>query len=105
MAIQVTSRPTPQIGTFTVSEAASARVDVIMARYPDDRKASGIIPLLDIAQREKLVAQAQTWPDSLCGLPEFRFLLKRIQDCFVERFRDRNLPTCYAEWRALILDA
>ena len=52
MAIQVTSRPIPQIGTFTVSEAASARVDVIMARYPDDRKASGIIPLLDIAQRE-----------------------------------------------------
>lgn len=52
MAIQVTSRPAPQIGAFTVSEAASARVDVIMARYPEDRKASGIIPLLDIAQRE-----------------------------------------------------
>ena len=52
MAIQVTSRPAPQIGAFTVSEAASARVEVIMARYPEDRKASGIIPLLDIAQRE-----------------------------------------------------
>ncbi|MGB1160409.1 MAG: NADH-quinone oxidoreductase subunit NuoE [Alphaproteobacteria bacterium] len=52
MAIQVTSRPAPQFGAFTVSEAASARVDVIMARYPEDRKASGIIPLLDIAQRE-----------------------------------------------------
>ena len=52
MAIQVTSRPAPQIGAFTVSEASSARVEVIMARYPEDRKASGIIPLLDIAQRE-----------------------------------------------------
>lgn len=52
MAIQVTSRPTPQVGAFTVSETASARVEVIMARYPEDRKASGIIPLLDIAQRE-----------------------------------------------------
>lgn len=52
MAIQVTSRPVPQIGAFTVSEAASARVEIIMARYPEDRKASGIIPLLDIAQRE-----------------------------------------------------
>ena len=52
MAIQVTSRPAPQIGAFTVSEAASAHVEVIMARYPEDRKASGIIPLLDIAQRE-----------------------------------------------------
>ena len=52
MAIQVTSRPAPQIGAFAVSEAASARVEVIMARYPEDRKASGIIPLLDIAQRE-----------------------------------------------------
>ncbi len=52
MAIQVTSRPTPQTGDFSVSETATARVEVIMARYPEDRKASGIIPLLDIAQRE-----------------------------------------------------
>jgi NADH-quinone oxidoreductase E subunit len=52
MAIQVTSRPTPQVGAFSVSEASAARVEVIMARYPEDRKASGIIPLLDIAQRE-----------------------------------------------------
>ena len=52
MAIQVTSRPTPQIGDFQISDTATARVEVIMARYPDDRKASGIIPLLDLAQRE-----------------------------------------------------
>ncbi len=52
MSIQVTSRPTPQVGAFSVSEASTARVEVIMARYPEDRKASGIIPLLDIAQRE-----------------------------------------------------
>ncbi|MDA8603331.1 NADH-quinone oxidoreductase subunit NuoE [Alphaproteobacteria bacterium] len=52
MAIQVTSRPTPQVGEFSVSETSAARVEVIMARYPEDRRASGIIPLLDIAQRE-----------------------------------------------------
>ena len=51
MAIQVTSRPTPQVGEFSVSETSAARVEVIMARYPEDRRASGIIPLLDIAQR------------------------------------------------------
>ena len=52
MAIQVTSRPSPQTGDFSVSKASTDRVAVIMARYPEDRKASGIIPLLDIAQRE-----------------------------------------------------
>ena len=52
MAIQVTSRPSPQTGDFSVSKASKDRVAVIMARYPEDRKASGIIPLLDIAQRE-----------------------------------------------------
>lgn len=40
------------IDTFTFSEAARARCDEIIARYPEGRQQSAVIPLLDLAQRE-----------------------------------------------------
>ncbi|MCZ6845698.1 MAG: NADH-quinone oxidoreductase subunit NuoE [Alphaproteobacteria bacterium] len=39
------------IETFEFSEADKARCDEIVARYPDGRQQSGVIPLLDLAQR------------------------------------------------------
>ena len=72
MAIQVTSRPTPQVGAFSVSEASTARVEVIMARYPEDRKASGIIPLLDRRIVTKRYGRA-----ILDTLPRYQFDIER----------------------------
>ena len=41
-----------EIETFAFSDAARARVDEITARYPEARRQSAVIPLLDLAQRE-----------------------------------------------------
>lgn len=41
-----------EIETFEFSEAARARCDEIIARYPEGRQQSAVIPLLDLAQRE-----------------------------------------------------
>ena len=37
---------------FSFSPESLDRARVILARYPDDRRASGVIPLLDLAQRQ-----------------------------------------------------
>ncbi len=41
-----------QPSSFTFSKEGRARADRIIARYPEGRQASAVIPLLDIAQRE-----------------------------------------------------
>jgi len=38
--------------SFEFSEAAKARCDEIISRYPEGRQQSAVIPLLDLAQRE-----------------------------------------------------
>jgi NADH-quinone oxidoreductase E subunit len=50
--MRVTTRPEPQTGGFDLSAEHRAQAEKIKARYPEDRVASAIIPLLDIAQRE-----------------------------------------------------
>ena len=55
ISIQTTSRPAPQTGDFAFGEAAMARAESILAKYPEDRRASGILPLLDLAQRGSAV--------------------------------------------------
>jgi len=40
------------MATFEFTEAARARCDDIISRYPDGRQQSAVIPLLDLAQRE-----------------------------------------------------
>jgi NADH-quinone oxidoreductase E subunit len=40
------------IESFEFSEAGKARCDEIIARYPEGRQQSAVIPLLDLAQRE-----------------------------------------------------
>lgn len=47
------SDKTPGIeGSFTFSEANLAKIEKILAKYPDGRQASGVLPLLDLAQRQ-----------------------------------------------------
>jgi len=49
---QVTSRPELKIGDFKLTGERAELADKVMTRYPEGREASGIIPLLDLAQRE-----------------------------------------------------
>lgn len=41
-----------QPNSFTFSVESEAEIDKILKRYPEKRKQSGVIPLLDIAQRQ-----------------------------------------------------
>lgn len=41
-----------EIDSFEFSQAGKARCDEIIARYPEGRQQSAVIPLLDLAQRE-----------------------------------------------------
>ncbi len=50
--MKVTARPELNYGDFAFSEEREAQAQRIMARYPEGREASAIIPLLDLAQRE-----------------------------------------------------
>ena len=75
LSIQTTSRPTPQTGDFAFGESAMARAEAILAKYPADRKASGILPLLDLARRENggwLSRQAQDYVAQLCDVAPIR---------------------------------
>ena len=75
MRPQTTSHPAPQTGTFSFSKKALARADKILSRYPEDRKASGILPLLDLAQRENggwLSQEAQDYVAKLCEVAPIR---------------------------------
>ncbi len=50
--MKLTSYPEPQTGAFAFDEGNMGRVERILKRYPPERKASAILPLLDIAQRQ-----------------------------------------------------
>lgn len=41
-----------QPASFAWTPESEARIAVILAKYPADRKASGVLPLLDLAQRQ-----------------------------------------------------
>ena len=72
---QTTSHPSPQPGDFAFDEVALTKAEAILARYPADRKASGILPLLDLAQRENggwLSRQAQDYVAGLCQVAPIR---------------------------------
>jgi len=47
-----TSHPDPQPGSFAFTAETEARAAQIIARYPEDRIRSAVIPLLDLAQRD-----------------------------------------------------
>ena len=72
---QTTSYPEPAADGFSFSPERLAQAERILARYPDDRKASGILPLLDLAQRENggwLSRQAQDYVAHLCDVAPIR---------------------------------
>ncbi|MGF1631084.1 MAG: NADH-quinone oxidoreductase subunit NuoE [Kiloniellaceae bacterium] len=50
--MKITSYPEPQPGGFSFTDENRQRAETICARYPEGRKASATIPLLDLAQRQ-----------------------------------------------------
>lgn len=75
MNLQTTSHPSPAPGAFKFGKKAMDQATKILARYPEDRKASGILPLLDIAQRENggwLSREAQDYVAELCEVAPIR---------------------------------
>ena len=50
--MKTTSYSPGAAGDFAFAPETEARAKTILARYPEDRKASAIIPLLDLAQRD-----------------------------------------------------
>ena len=50
--MKVTSFSRPQTGSFQLDPEYAAQAERIFARYPADKRASGIIPMLDLAQRQ-----------------------------------------------------
>ena len=50
--MRVTTRPALNPGNFALTGERRELADKIKLRYPEDRVASAIIPLLDLAQRE-----------------------------------------------------
>jgi NADH-quinone oxidoreductase subunit E len=68
-------------GTFAWDEAHAPRAGELLARYPDGRKASAVIPLLDLAQRQVGAdTKTQGWLPvpviefvaAQCGMPPMR---------------------------------
>ena len=49
---KVTTFPEPDSGTFAFTEASWREAEVALAKYPEDHKASAVMPLLWIAQRQ-----------------------------------------------------
>ena len=73
--IKVTSSPTPQTNGFELTGERLALAQRVLTRYPEDRKASAIIPLLDLAQRENggwLSMAAKDWVAQACGVAPIR---------------------------------
>ena len=50
--MKITSYPEPQPGSFSFTDENRQRAETICARYPEGRKASATIALLDLAQRQ-----------------------------------------------------
>ena len=50
--MRVTGHPQATRGDFTFAEATMERAKAIIARYPENRQASAVVPLLDLAQRQ-----------------------------------------------------
>ncbi len=72
---QTTSHPALAPQGFAFSPERLAEAERILARYPADRKASGILPLLDLAQRENggwLSRPAQDYVAGLCEVAPIR---------------------------------
>lgn len=75
LRFQTTSHPRPETANFSLSADRMAQAKRILARYPEDRKASGILPILDLAQRENggwLSKEAQDFVAELCEVAPIR---------------------------------
>ena len=57
----VRGRDLPQPASFTFDAESNAAIDRILAKYPEGRQASGVIPLLDTAQRQMGRTTGSAW--------------------------------------------
>jgi NADH-quinone oxidoreductase subunit E len=57
----VRGRDLPQPASFSFDAESNAAIERVLAKYPEGRQASGVIPLLDIAQRQMGRTTGSAW--------------------------------------------
>lgn len=65
----------PESAPFAFTAENRARAEAIVARYPEGRQASAVMPLLDLAQRQNggwLTREAEDCVADLLGMPRIR---------------------------------
>ena len=70
MSLHLTAAPAPQADDFTLSTAAAQQAEAIFSRYPENQRASAMLPLLDLVQRENggwLSKEALHFVAAQCG--------------------------------------
>ena len=56
-----TGQGVPQPASFSFDAESNAAIERVLAKYPEGRQASGVIPLLDIAQRQMGRTTGSAW--------------------------------------------
>ncbi len=75
MIVQKTAPPDQQPSAFAFSPENQEKAKAIIARYPDGRQASAIMPLFDLAQRQHdgwLPTAAMDYIANMLGVPRMR---------------------------------
>ena len=79
MAVRAPAPDTPELrerwGSFTWTEANAAKVKEIIARYPEGRQRSAVMPLLDLAQRQ---VGAETNTQGWLPIPVMEFVAREL---------------------------
>ena len=75
MSLHLTAAPATQADDFTLSTAAAQQAEAIFSRYPENQRASAMLPLLDLVQRENggwLSKAALHFVAAQCGVAVIR---------------------------------
>ena len=79
MANRATAPDTPELrerwGSFAFTEAYKAKADTAIARYPEGRQRSAVMPLLDLAQRQ---VGAETNTQGWLPIPVIEFVAREL---------------------------
>ncbi len=80
-----------EFGDFAWTPASTAQVDVILARYPETRRASAIMPLLWLAQEQMAAATGSAW----LPVPVIEFVAGQIGMPYMRAYEVATFYTMY----------